>query len=112
MAIVASSTFPAVVIAVRAGAAGELSLDGPCDPPPPAALAGGPRADRRLGGPHGWSQAPEPSGVRCGGTSRSGRRNRFSGSGHRVTLPHGIGTHWRNGRGPLSAVSAGVIRTT
>jgi hypothetical protein len=72
MAIVASSTFPAVVIALRAGAAGELALDAPRDPPPDA--------DQR-------PQAPGLSGARCGGPVRSGCRNRFLGSGYRTALP-------------------------
>lgn len=79
MATVASSTFPAIVIALHAGAAAKLSLDDPLDPHPRAALAGVPHADqrgrdpaeirnRKSGGKPAESEAP-PSPAGNGGAS-------------------------------------------
>jgi len=87
MAIVASSTFPVVVIALCAGApAGELALAGPC-------------ADQRPGGLHGRPQAPGLASTGCAGPVRTGHRNRFSGSGYRVALPPKAARIGRNARG-------------
>jgi len=86
MAIV-PSTFPAVVIALCAGAAGELALAGP-------------RANQRSGGLHGRPQAPGPASAGCAGPVRTGHRNRFSGSGYRAALPPKAARIGRNERGP------------